>query len=122
MGKNIKGLLAAVVLFIVFGGFSGYAYFVQHQYAAVTGAVIVGIVLAGIDWALRKPGRTPNKKVMGIAYAIGVLGGPLVNLLWGESAQFSFVVYVSSLCLPLVAYILIVTFIFASKSPGYWSR
>jgi hypothetical protein len=122
MGKNLKGFLAAIVLLVVFGGFSGYAYLVQHQHVAVTWAVIAGILLTSVDWALRKPGHAPNKKVMGAAYAIGVLGGPLVHLMWGENAQFSIVVYLSSLCLPLVVYILIMTFIFASKSPGYWSR
>jgi hypothetical protein len=122
MGKNVKGLLAAIIALIVFVGFSGYAYFVQHQHMAVGWALIAGIVLAGIDWALRKPGRTPNKKVMGVAYAIGILGGPVVHLLWSENAQFSIAAYLSSLCLPLVLYILLVTFIFASKNPGYWRR
>jgi len=122
MGKNIKSLLAAILLLFMFGGFSGYAYLVQHQHMAVAWALIAGILLAGADWALRKPGRTPNKKVMGIAYSIGVLGGPLVHLLWGENTYFSVVAYLSSLCLPLVLYIVVITFILASKSPGFWRR
>ncbi|HSX17358.1 MAG TPA: hypothetical protein VLH86_04620 [Patescibacteria group bacterium] len=122
MSKNVKGLLAAIIALIVFGSFSGYAYFAQHQHMVVGLALIAGILLAGIDWALRKPGRTPNKVVMSTAYIIGILGGPVVHLLWGENTQFSIAVYLSSLCLPLVAYILLATCIFASKRPGYWGR
>lgn len=37
------------------------AQYYQHQ--AVSWAVIAGVLLAGIDWALRKPVCTPNKKI-----------------------------------------------------------
>lgn len=122
MGKNIKGLLAGTTSLIVISGFSGYGYFVQHEHLALITAIIIGVLLVGIDWAVRKPGRTSNKKVIGVAYAIGILGGPIVHFVWGENIQFSIAVYLSGLCFPLVLYLLIAMAIHASKNPGYWSR
>lgn len=122
MSRNVKAFLAGVAALIVFGAFSGYGYVVQHEHVAVILAIIVGILLAVLDWTIRKPGRTPNKKLMGVAYVLGILGGPFVHLVWGERVQLSIIVYLSSLCLPSVVYILLLTLVLARRRPGYWGR
>jgi hypothetical protein len=122
MGKNVKSFLAGIILLIGFAGFSGYGYFVQGQHFAVWWPLVVGVVLAGIDWMVRKPGRAPNPAVMSIAYVVGALAGPAVHRIWGSEVQLLLAVYISSLCVPLVVYLLVATLVVAHNHSGYWSR
>ena len=120
--KNLTAMLAGIVMLLVFGGFTIYGYIWLHQTFAVTWAVIAGIMLANLDWVRRKPGRVHNQHHANIARVIGIAGGPIVHVLLGSHTQFSFTVYVSALCLPLVLYLLIVVIIDVRPRRGYWRR
>lgn len=121
MSNNKKVTLLLALVILVTASFGMYG-FLSGKTVLVGWGLAVGVVVSIVDWVTRTPGKKPNPRVTAVAYALGILGAPLVAIMFGKAASDSLTFVVTGVLLPICLYLFIATFVAAHKSPGFWKR